>query len=94
MRFVFAFMAAFALTTPALAAPPQWPAIVDTMVAKARRGIPTIDMAEYLKVVRNPKGAMILDVREPGEFAAGHVPRAVNVPGAVNVPRGLLEFHF
>ncbi|WP_018152761.1 rhodanese-like domain-containing protein [Leeia oryzae] len=28
----------------------------------------------------------ILDVREPDEFAAGHL------PGAVNVPRGMLEF--
>lgn len=29
---------------------------------------------------------VMLDVREPDEFAAGHV------PGAINVPRGLLEF--
>ena len=30
--------------------------------------------------------ALIIDVREPQEFAAGHV------PGAVNIPRGLVEF--
>ena len=30
--------------------------------------------------------ALVLDVREPDEFAAGHL------PGAVNVPRGMLEF--
>ena len=30
--------------------------------------------------------ARVLDVREPDEFAAGHL------PGAVNVPRGMLEF--
>ena len=30
--------------------------------------------------------AQVLDVREPDEFAAGHL------PGAVNVPRGMLEF--
>ena len=29
---------------------------------------------------------LVLDVREPDEFATGHL------PGAVNVPRGLLEF--
>lgn len=29
---------------------------------------------------------VVLDVREPDEFAAGHI------PGAINVPRGLLEF--
>ncbi|SEG30989.1 rhodanese-like domain-containing protein [Marinobacterium lutimaris] len=28
----------------------------------------------------------IIDVREPDEFAAGHL------PGAINIPRGLLEF--
>lgn len=29
---------------------------------------------------------VIIDVREPAEFATGHV------PGAVNIPRGVLEF--
>lgn len=28
----------------------------------------------------------VLDVREPAEFAAGHL------PGAINIPRGVLEF--
>ncbi|HSN17327.1 MAG TPA: rhodanese-like domain-containing protein [Gammaproteobacteria bacterium] len=28
----------------------------------------------------------IIDVREPAEFAAGHL------PGAINIPRGVLEF--
>jgi phage shock protein E len=85
-RFILAVFAAIALATPTLAAPPNWPSSVDTLIAKERQGIPTIDMAQYLKVVQDPKGAMILDVREPEEFAAGHV------PGAVNMPRGLLEF--
>ncbi|WP_320820022.1 rhodanese-like domain-containing protein [Thalassolituus sp.] len=31
-------------------------------------------------------GAVVLDVREPAEFYAGHL------PSAVNVPRGVLEF--
>ena len=31
-------------------------------------------------------GATLLDVREADEFAAGHI------PGAINVPRGVLEF--
>lgn len=29
---------------------------------------------------------LVLDVREPDEYAAGHL------PGAINIPRGLLEF--
>lgn len=32
------------------------------------------------------RGAPVIDVREPAEFTAGHI------PGAVNIPRGLLEF--
>ena len=33
-------------------------------------------VAEY----RKTKGAVLLDVREPDEFAAGHIPDAVNLP--------------
>jgi rhodanese-related sulfurtransferase len=43
-------------------------------------------MDGYLAAVRNPQGALLLDVREADEFRAGHV------PDAVNIPRGLLEF--
>lgn len=32
------------------------------------------------------QGAVVLDVREPEEFAAGHL------PGALHIPRGILEF--
>ena len=31
-------------------------------------------------------GAVLIDVREPAEFATGHL------PGAINIPRGVLEF--
>ncbi len=55
-------------------------------VTAARKTVKTVDMKGYLEVVKNPNGALILDVREPAEFAAGHV------PGAVNIPRGLVEF--
>jgi rhodanese-related sulfurtransferase len=42
-------------------------------------------MEEYRKIVENPGPALILDVREPQEYAAGHV------PGAINIPRGVIE---
>lgn len=33
------------------------------------------------------RGAVVVDVREPAEYAAGHLPHAINLP------RGILEFH-
>ena len=88
LRFAIVFIGAFAVTAPALAQTPApaWPPIVGQHVAAVRKTVKTTDMAGYLAVVKNPNGAMLLDVREPAEFAAGHV------PGAVNIPRGLLEF--
>lgn len=45
----------------------------------------TIGMDEYRTLVDNPGSALIIDVREPQEYAAGHV------PGVINIPRGLIE---
>ncbi|KUO95531.1 rhodanese-like domain-containing protein [Ferroacidibacillus organovorans] len=37
----------------------------------------SIDVKENMKKNKN---LQIIDVREPGEFAAGHIPGAVNIP--------------
>lgn len=50
--------------------------------AKARTHEIGIDAAEA--AIRDAD--VVVDVREPDEFSAGHI------PGAVNIPRGLLEF--
>ncbi len=50
---------------------------VQDLVNQAKTSITEIDGDRLLPVV---------DVREPAEYAAGHV------PGAVNIPRGVLEF--
>ena len=51
--------------------------------AKTRiREIGAAEAAEAMK--KNPK-TLILDVREPAEWASGHI------PGALHVPRGMLE---
>ena len=50
-----------------------------------QKPVKTIGMEEYRKIVDNPRGALIIDVREPQEYAAGHV------PGAINIPRGTIE---
>ena len=86
LRFAIIFAGAIAVTAPALAQEPVWPPIVTKYVATARKHVKTTDMAGYLAAVKDPKGAVLLDVREPAEFAAGHV------PGAMSIPRGLLEF--
>lgn len=54
------------------------------LVAEAKQTIREVDHTETNAALGSD--TVILDVREPGEFEAGHL------PGAVNVPRGVLEF--
>ena len=55
---------------------------VKDLVAEARRTVEAVPPEE----ARAREGALILDVREPGELEAKG-----RVPGALHVPRGLLE---
>ncbi|MCS6286598.1 MAG: rhodanese-like domain-containing protein [Nitrospira sp.] len=64
----------------------NFPPVVTQKIQAAQKQVKTIGMEEYRKLVESPGDALLVDVREPGEFAAGHV------PGAVNIPRGVLEF--
>lgn len=54
------------------------------LVNHAKAAIDEIDGERLLQL--QVAGIPVVDVREPAEFAAGHV------PGAVNIPRGVLEF--
>ena len=56
----------------------------DDMLKQARENLTIITCDQVKALVDN--GATLLDVREPGEFNLGHLPKAVHVP------RGLLEF--
>ena len=40
----------------------------------------SITMDEAMTVMAEETGYIILDVRRPDEFAAGHIPNAINVP--------------
>lgn len=40
----------------------------------------SITMDEAISMMEKESGYIILDVRRPDEFAAGHIPNAVNVP--------------
>ena len=43
-------------------------------------GYRRISMDEAVKMMRDEKDYIILDVRRPDEFAEGHIPGAINVP--------------
>ena len=77
-------LGAVVISQPCLSAE-YWPDSVDQYVVQLRKTIETTDMDGYLAVVKNPNGALLVDVRDANEFKAGHV------PGTVNVPRARLE---
>jgi rhodanese-related sulfurtransferase len=54
------------------------------LVAYARSRIQELSPAELQ--TWNERDFVLIDVREPDEYAAGHL------PGAINLPRGVLEF--
>lgn len=63
----------------------SYPPSVDQLVAATKRQIKTIDMATFKSAFDRNELGLIIDVREPEEFASGYI------PGAVNVPRGVIE---
>jgi rhodanese-related sulfurtransferase len=80
---------AFSLSSFAVAAEkkaPAFPPQVKELVASAKKSVKSIDMNGLKAAFDKKKTSVILDVREPNEYAAGHI------PGAVNIPRGVLEF--
>ncbi len=53
------------------------------LCAKARSNVAEIDVHELNR--KTAEGVRVIDVREPAEYAAGHIHRAVNMP------RGVIE---
>jgi rhodanese-related sulfurtransferase len=62
------------------------PPVVKEMVAKAKAAIKVVSAADVKAAIDKKENAVILDVRDPAEYTAGHL------PGAINVSRGTLEF--
>ncbi|GAA0298228.1 hypothetical protein GCM10009128_16270 [Psychrosphaera haliotis] len=54
------------------------------LVAEVRKTINEISTSQLNELLHKEE-VIVIDVREPGEFAAGHV------PSSVNFPRGVLE---
>jgi rhodanese-related sulfurtransferase len=66
---------------------PAGPPRGQEMVGKAKSTIKTVSAADVKSAIDKKEKAVYLDVRDPGEYAAGHL------PGAINVSRGTLEFN-
>ncbi|HUI62090.1 MAG TPA: rhodanese-like domain-containing protein, partial [Steroidobacteraceae bacterium] len=64
----------------------SYPQSVADLVIQAKGQLPTLDLAKFKSGFDASSLGLIIDVREPAEYAAGHV------PGALNIPRGLIEF--
>jgi rhodanese-related sulfurtransferase len=63
------------------------PPVVKEMIAKAKASIKTVSAADVKAAIDKKEKAVFLDVRDPNEFGAGHL------PGAINVSRGTVEFN-
>ena len=48
--------------------------------APADAGYRQVSTADAIAIMESEEGYLILDVRTPEEFAAGHIPGAVNIP--------------
>ena len=66
---------------------PEVAAKVKDMVAKTKSTIKTVTAEAAKQAIDSKEKAVFLDVRDAPEFAAGHL------PGAMNISRGTLEFN-
>ena len=86
LSFVFV-LSMVSMTLSQTQAPAGPPPVVKEMIAKAKSAIKTVSAADVKAAIDNKEKAVILDVRDSGEYSAGHL------PGAINVSRGTLEFN-
>ena len=88
LALVFALsMVSTALAQETKPAEPAWKkTVVPEWVNKAKAEVKKAAWEDVKKVIDKKENAIILDVRDPDEYAAGHL------PGAISVSRGRLEF--
>jgi len=83
----FAFVLSMVSVTIAQQTQPAGPPpVVKEMVAKAKAAIKVVSAEDVKGAIDSKEKAVFLDVRDPNEYAAGHL------PGAINVSRGTLEW--
>ena len=79
------WLAAAGLCVHGVALAQAYPAAVSDLVANAKAQVKTIDLESFKAALDRNDAGIVIDVREPAEYAAGHV------PSAINIPRGLIE---
>jgi rhodanese-related sulfurtransferase len=84
--FVFSMVGLTVAQETKPAAPAGPPQIVKDMVAKAKSAIKVVKAEDVKAAIDKKEKAIFLDVRDPAEYSAGHL------PGAINVSRGTLEW--
>jgi rhodanese-related sulfurtransferase len=88
LAFVFALsMVSLTLAQDKPKAPAWQSTPVKDWVAKAKAEIKKVTPEDVKAAIDKKENAVFLDVRDPGEYTAGHL------PGAINVSRGTLEFN-
>src|SRR5712692_7749337 len=63
------------------------PVTANQLLEEARKSVPEVTAAETKERLDRGEVDLILDVREPEEWAKGHI------PGAVHAGRGMLEWY-
>lgn len=80
-----AFAIALGLCSLPGASAQEYPPEVSRLVADARKQVRTIDLATFGSAFDRDAVGLLIDVREPEEYAGGYI------PGAINLPRGVIE---
>lgn len=85
-KLLVAVVLAASFAVPGIASAQNYPPEIPALVAATKKQVRTIKLDEFKAAYDKKALGTIVDVRNPDEYADGHV------AGAVNVPRGLLEF--
>jgi len=72
-------------TLPPASIADMYPQVLVDHVAAAKKATPVASLEQFKAAIDDP-AIWIVDVREPSEYAAGHV------RNAINIPRGVIEF--
>ncbi len=73
-RFIAISLLAGCFLAPGLALAQNYPPVVTQMVAAAKKQVKTIDMAQFKAGFDKKELGLIVDVRDPDEYAEGHIP--------------------